>query len=118
MRVAEFLSDLTTLRPEVCVCRPRPPLPFLSSKRFHTTNHQNESDSVWKDQKSALSLVSLRPDSATAKPNDDNSEEDKDLKRARDLLDLHSTVKLAHADGRDRELMRAREEVGRVLEGL
>ena len=43
---------------------------------------------------------------------------DPDLKRAQDLLELHSDVKLAHADGTDRELIEAREAVQRVLRDL
>lgn len=45
-------------------------------------------------------------------------EDDPDLQRARDLLSLHADVKLAHADGTDKELIQAREAVDRVLRGL
>lgn len=69
------------------------------------------------DQKAALALVNTRPEGS---PPISSAEEtqDPDLKRARDLLDLHAEVKLAHADGTDRELIEAREAVERVLRDL
>jgi len=88
MRVAEMLSDLTTLRPEVC------------------------------DQKAALALVTIRPENTPASSINATLNNDPDLKRAQDLLELHSDVKLAHADGTDRELLSAREAVQRVLRDL
>ena len=45
-------------------------------------------------------------------------EQDPDLKRAKDLLELHADVKLAHADGIDRELNDARQAVAKVLAAL
>lgn len=46
------------------------------------------------------------------------NDDDVDLKRAKDLLGLHGTVKLAHQDGTDLELNRARDDVDRVMRGL
>jgi len=43
---------------------------------------------------------------------------DPDLKRARDLLELHATVKVAHQGGVDKELNDAREAVAGVLRSL
>ncbi|CZT17703.1 uncharacterized protein RCC_03540 [Ramularia collo-cygni] len=93
MRVAEFLSDMTTL--SIC------------------------------DAEAALALVSARPpkpdatmgaEGSTAAASDDNN--DQDLNRAKDLLNLHGTVKVAHQDGIDKELQHAREAVAKVLRDL
>jgi len=43
---------------------------------------------------------------------------DPDLKRAKDLLELHATVKVAHQDGTAKELNDARDAVARVLREL
>jgi len=47
---------------------------------------------------------------------EDNS--DPDLHRAKDLLELHATVKVAHQGGTDRELNDARQAVESVLRNL
>ncbi|KAK3719023.1 hypothetical protein LTR37_004586 [Vermiconidia calcicola] len=86
MHVADMISDLTSLQ----VCEP----------------------------KAALALVSARPDGGSNAPNNNDGgaqETDTDLKRAQDLLELHTTVKLAHQDGTDRDLNEAREAVEKVL---
>ena len=48
------------------------------------------------------------------------SSNDADLKRAKDLLTLHETVKVAQKsnDGLDRELVALRGQVDRVLAGI
>lgn len=104
MQVAELLSDLTSLRPEVCV---RPPFTRCLALQLTTT----------KDPKAALALVSARSDGQHA-PSSAQDEQDPELKRAKDLLELHADVKLAHADGTDRELNEARQAVADVLAGL
>lgn len=43
---------------------------------------------------------------------------DADLKRAKDLLELHSEVKMAHRDGSDKDLNQAREAVASVMRFL
>ncbi|KAF7195254.1 hypothetical protein HII31_03460 [Pseudocercospora fuligena] len=87
MRVAEFLSDLTSL--QVC------------------------------DPNAALALVSARPEKdAQANGQPDKNDNDQDLKRAKDLLSLHSEVKVAHVDGTDKELKQARADVAKVLRTL
>lgn len=48
----------------------------------------------------------------------DSVEGDVELERARDLLRLHATVKVANTAGLDRALGRAREDVERVLRFL
>lgn len=65
--------------------------------------------------------MSARPDEsfpandAKSKPSDGT---DVDLQRAKDLLDLHATIKLAHKDGTDKDLDEARESVEKVLRSL
>ncbi|KAK4629452.1 hypothetical protein CLAFUW4_08038 [Fulvia fulva] len=89
MRVAELLSDLTSL--QVC------------------------------DPNAALALVSTRPEPSPEQGNgttESKEIEDSDLKRAKDLLELHGTVKLAHQDGTDKDLNQARDAVARVLRTL
>ena len=44
-------------------------------------------------------------------------EEDTDLQRALDLVDLHYSVKMKHVQGQDMGLKEARAEVDRVLQG-
>ncbi|KAK5692236.1 hypothetical protein LTR17_025447 [Elasticomyces elasticus] len=90
MRVAEILSDLTTL--------------YLA------------------DPKAALALVTARDDAedgVSRKETDVRHEDnDPDLKRARDLVQLHAEVKVAHQDGTDKDLNEAREAVAKVLREL
>ncbi|KAK3648833.1 hypothetical protein LTR56_007273 [Elasticomyces elasticus] len=89
MRVAEILSDLTTL--------------YLA------------------EPKAALALVTARDaeDGVSRKETDVRHEDDDpDLKRARDLVQLHAEVKVAHQDGTDKELNEAREAVAKVLREL
>jgi len=108
MRVAELLSDLTTLRPEVCVRH----YSTISQKPYHK-NKLTPSQ----DQKAALALVNTRPEGTTPTSSSTDSD-DHDLKRAKDLLELHADVKLAHADGTDPELIEARRAVEKVLREL
>jgi hypothetical protein len=65
-----------------------------------------------------MALISARPDGSTDRQKAANSDDDADLKRAKDLLDLHATVKLAHQDGTDIDLNEARDAVERVLRTL
>lgn len=107
MRVVELLSDLTTLRPDLCV---RHPILLEAPTAIANT--------LLKDQKAALALVHARPEGHIPNSSSSADANDPDLKRAKDLLELHADVKLAHADGTDRELIEARQAVERVLRGL
>ncbi|KAK1823267.1 hypothetical protein LTR12_002340 [Friedmanniomyces endolithicus] len=89
MRVAEVLSDLTTL--------------YLA------------------DPKAALALITARvghDGTAGAESMTRHEDDDPDLQRARSLVHLHASVKVAHQDGTDRELNEAREAVSKVLREL
>lgn len=107
MQVAEILSDLTSL--QVCV-RPK-----LSPSLKPPSNTPQ-------DPAAALTLVSVRPGPSNDEQNSLSAattrDDDADLKRAKDLLQLHATVKVAHQDGTDHELIRARKDVERVMQGL
>ncbi|KAF2723242.1 hypothetical protein K431DRAFT_283048 [Polychaeton citri CBS 116435] len=87
MRVAEILSDLTSLQVQ--------------------------------DSNAALALVTKRTDKATqGDVGASSSQPDTDLRRARELLDLHAQVKVAHQNGMDQELQIARESVQSALQSL
>ncbi|KAF2674911.1 hypothetical protein BT63DRAFT_449902 [Microthyrium microscopicum] len=86
MRVAELLSDLISLR----AC----------------------------DPSAAQNLVSVRPapastgDSKSTKESPEESDEDPDLKRAKDLIKLHDAMKVRNANGQlDSGLSEARRSV-------
>ena len=113
MRVAELLSDLTSLR--ACV--------RLLPQAYATSSNNAQ------DTTAALNLVSLRPSTANT-PQTFNADRDTalstvasndvDLKRAKDLLTLHETVTVAQRSngGLDRELVALRGQVERVLAGV
>ncbi|KAI4280874.1 MAG: hypothetical protein L6R38_004094 [Xanthoria sp. 2 TBL-2021] len=96
MQIASILSDLTSLR----VC----------------------------DHNAALALVSTRApasDSSTPKskqvhtPKDTHgTENDPDMERAMDLIELHHGVKMTHVRGQDQGLTQARKDVDAVLAEL
>ncbi|KAJ9669087.1 hypothetical protein H2201_000913 [Coniosporium apollinis] len=92
MRIAEILSDLTSLR----VCDPAAALALVSARPSTSTATQP-------------SKAPERPDTAT-------EEDDPDLARAKDLVELHYKVKVAHTGGAmDRGLMEARDAVRRAV---
>ncbi|KAK4985132.1 hypothetical protein LTR66_008262 [Elasticomyces elasticus] len=94
MQIAEILSDLTSLR----VCDPAAALALVSARSRPTTTTTT----------------------ADAEQRAETGQEatDADLRRAKELLELHSSVKLAHRGGVDRELEEARERVRRALGGV
>ncbi|KAJ9648579.1 hypothetical protein H2199_001434 [Coniosporium tulheliwenetii] len=105
MRIAEILSDLTP---------PRLHYIFCLSPTSRTRN----------DPAAALALVSARPSTSTAtqpskapeRPDTATEEDDPDLARAKDLVELHYKVKVAHTGGAmDRGLMEARDAVRRAV---
>lgn len=64
-----------------------------------------------------MALVRARPDDVNAtQPAREEGSQDPDLKRAKDLFELHSTM--AHQDGTDKDLDEARRAVARVYERL
>ncbi|KAK5109773.1 hypothetical protein LTR62_006505 [Meristemomyces frigidus] len=72
------------------------------------------------DPKAAIALVNAhKPEaSGSTAPVTGIQEDDADLRRAKDLVQLHAEVKVAHADGADRELNEARNVVAKVLRDL
>nr|POE69009.1 hypothetical protein CFP56_75092 [Quercus suber] len=68
-----------------------------------------------------MALVRARPSifsSNSAAHDQDKEAQDPDLARAKDLFELHATMKVAHQDGTDPELNEARDAVARVLRDL
>jgi hypothetical protein len=95
------------------LCTPLSPITHLLL-RIYTDQHELTHS---KDQKAALALVNTRPDGIRPTSSSTDSD-DPDLKRAKDLLELHADVKLAHADGTDPELIEARRAVEKVSREL
>ena len=106
MQVAEILSDLTSLQVCVSDTSSRPRQDYLLICRNQ-------------DPSAALALVSARPESGSSgqksSQNGTANGDDPDLKRAKDMLELHAIFKVAHPDASNPELNEARETVERVL---
>ncbi|CAG7961084.1 unnamed protein product [Penicillium salamii] len=95
MRVAEILSDITSLR----VCGHNEALALVNV-------HKNVSG------RDSTELGSASADKSPAQDRDD-------LRRAKELVELHYEVKARHSNGTvDEELSLARQEVQRVLNEL
>ncbi|PWY68322.1 hypothetical protein BO83DRAFT_429222 [Aspergillus eucalypticola CBS 122712] len=102
MQVAEILSDLTSLR--VCDYHDALALVTVNERIPQTTDQLN------------LKATGTTPSDSGL---DSGSCENEDLRRAKELVDLHYEFKARHALGTvDEELSRAREEVARVLREL
>ncbi|CAI7564809.1 unnamed protein product [Penicillium palitans] len=96
MQVAEILSDINSLR----VCGHNEALALVNVHKNITGSDSTESSG------SAL---------ADKSPTDDKA----DLRRAKELVELHYEVKARHANGTvDEELSQARQDVRRVLREL
>ncbi|KAI6797966.1 hypothetical protein KC363_g5266 [Hortaea werneckii] len=68
------------------------------------------------DPRAAMTLVTTRPSNVdTAETDTDSQDNDQDLKRAKDLLELHTSVKVAHQDGSMSGLNDARDAIAKVL---
>ena len=68
------------------------------------------------DPAAALALVSVRPDTShvstdTTSVTPAKSSDDPDLQRAKDLIQLHYSVKMPHSNGEDKGLLEARRSV-------
>lgn len=113
MQLAEILSDLVSLR----VCVRFPCLAYPSFDQIPKLTNSNSQDPA-----AALALVSARSDSSStinsattsaAAAAADTEDSDPDLKRAKDLLELHVEVKEAEMRG---ELSRVLEEARGLVE--
>ncbi|GKZ34690.1 hypothetical protein AbraIFM66950_005004 [Aspergillus brasiliensis] len=106
MQVAEILSDLTSLR--VCDHHDALALVTVNERIPHAAEKQQLG-------LGAISTSTSQAGSELAP----RSYENEDLRRAKELVDLHYEFKARHALGTvDEELSRAREEVARVLREL
>ncbi|MCJ1374751.1 hypothetical protein MMC20_005983 [Loxospora ochrophaea] len=116
MQVAEILSDLTSLR----ACDHDAALALVSS---HKTSDSSVSQSPSKlptlrrsSSPSASEPVARHvPTRGASELRTENNENDVDLQRAIDLVDLHYGVKMKHIEGLDKGLKKAREDVHAVL---
>ncbi|RHZ65321.1 uncharacterized protein CDV56_106171 [Aspergillus thermomutatus] len=98
MQVAEILSDLTSLR----VCD------YNDALALVTVNERLNEARVPPDDRSKAAVSKRQQE-----------QQNDDLRRAKELVDLHYEMKAKHAHGMvDEELTRAREEVNRVLKEL
>ncbi|RJE26792.1 hypothetical protein PHISCL_00817 [Aspergillus sclerotialis] len=96
MQVAEILSDLTSLR----VCDHNDALALVTVNEKLASQQPDEA----KDH--------LDPSPGTKTPNED-------LRRAKELVDLHYEIKAKHANGTvDDDLLQTRAKVNRVLSEL
>jgi hypothetical protein len=121
MQLAEILSDLVSLR--VCVRFPASTISCSTPRHPSLTKRKQ-------DPTAALSLVTAsKPKAASTKPassTDDQAakepgdeEEDIDLRRAKELVELHYAVKEGHRRGElGRGLREAREGVARAVGGI
>ncbi|KAL2048429.1 hypothetical protein N7G274_000340 [Stereocaulon virgatum] len=96
MQIASILSDLTSLR----VCDHSAALALVSVHKSDA-----KSSTIGSDPDNALKSVS-------------KAEDDVDMQRATDLVELHYGVKMSHMEGEDAGLRQARRDVDRVLETL
>lgn len=106
MRVAELLSDFNSLRPGVCVCL---------CPSHNAFEHELI---ISQDQKAALELVSATSGTERKTDKEVESLQGTEVKRVKELLELHASIKQSHTDGVDAELKNARDAVHRVLQGL
>ena len=119
MQLAEILSDLVSLR--VCVRTgypSSPQAPHCSTLcRFFKYLGLTKSQ----DPAAALALVSVRPNSVSSTSNPQETspqveEQDPDIKRAKDLVELHYAVKEEHTRSElVVEMTEARRSVERVI---
>jgi len=115
MRVAELLSDLTSLR----ACDSSAALALVSARpstSTQITTNPLSRPSTDTNQTSQDKDPTILAATAAA-----GTETDADLQRARDLIELHAGVKMARRGDwhrGDEELLRLRTEVRGVLEGL
>ncbi|KAJ6132945.1 hypothetical protein N7471_008160 [Penicillium samsonianum] len=135
MQVAEILSDINSLR--VCVSITLPSserLPHYDKRvqaaswtRDNPTKQYDNADNMVQGHNEALALVNVHKnitgsdstESGSASPDKSPADDKADLRRAKELVELHYEVKARHANGTvDMELSQARQDVWRVLTEL
>ncbi|ORY14994.1 hypothetical protein BCR34DRAFT_478591 [Clohesyomyces aquaticus] len=101
LTLAEILSDLTSLR----LCDPAAALALVSVRPAKTTSTST----------STANSATTNPEQPQA---DKDDKGDPDLQRAKDLVELHYSVKEAHKRGElEKGLAEAREMVTKAVEG-
>ena len=123
LQTASLLSDLTSLR--ACVTSPPPFSPSQLTNKPHQShpaalalvNVNKTLDDPLPNTHTLGHNSSPQSDRATSKPSEAENN-DPDLQRALDLVELHYGVKERYARGEDMGLGKAREMVARVVEGM
>ena len=91
------------------------------SKTPSPMRRRTSDSSTVKDSNAALALVSARPEGIGGAQNSQTTKDednDPDLKRAKDLLELHANVKVANLEGMNSDLNDARQAIEKVLRRL
>ncbi|KAL8774710.1 MAG: hypothetical protein Q9209_000649 [Squamulea sp. 1 TL-2023] len=96
MQIASILSDLTSLR----VCDHTAAVALVTTRA------------------PASDTLNVQPTQSHESKNADGTENDPDMERALDLMELHQDVKMKHVRGEDQGLMQARKGVDAVLAEL
>ncbi|MCJ1316654.1 hypothetical protein MMC15_001975 [Xylographa vitiligo] len=109
MQIAEILSDLTSLR----VCDYEAAIALVSS--YKAIGTQTTTD---KETNTSRSNSNPGPKLSRTTSVLKDTQDDPDLQRAMDLVDLHYGVKEKHKHGTDMELQKARQDVRRVMESM
>ncbi|MCJ1283694.1 hypothetical protein MMC26_003025 [Xylographa opegraphella] len=109
MQIAEILSDLTSLR----VCDYEAAIALVSSYKIIDTKN-----TTGEETNTSRSSSDSRPKTSRTTSVLKDAQDDPDLQRAMDLVDLHYGVKEKHKHGTDMELQKARQDVRRVIEGM
>ena len=121
MKVAEILSDLTSLRVCVMHFQSRPVALLIKLQEHEAAMALVSCRPSGEGQSSSNKLGSAKTNS-TAAPSRTLSglegDGDPDLQRAMDLVDLHYGVKEKYSQGKDMSLEAARAEVHKVLQDI
>ncbi|KAI9758818.1 MAG: hypothetical protein M4579_002832 [Chaenotheca gracillima] len=108
MQIAEVLSDLTSLR----VCGPEEALALVKGPQNPTSSSDISSPSDQKNKPRKQSKSTA--DSGL----EDSDENDPDLTRVRDVMELQKIAQKWQPDGKDKELEKARQEVNALMQDL
>jgi hypothetical protein len=114
MKVAELLSDLKSLSPELCP--PEAALKLVSVNRAQTLDTPSADIT---NPPSPKDTRRLDPSTPQLLKSHSETDDDPDIKRAKELVALHYDVKVKYMEsGLDRELLQARNDVADVLDSL
>lgn len=115
MKVAELLSDLKSLSPEVC-----PPGAAMKLVSVHRTlDDASDKISGSSNNDATIEKPSPKATKADGITMSNSDADDADIRRAKELVALHYDVKVKHREtGLDEELLQARHDVANILRSL